>query len=77
MRYAGRPSAAPPAYDLPATDDLPKLQSLRFVKGTGEMKTKEITERDQKANNESVACQADDVDFRAAPRLGGTSDAGS
>ncbi|KRA79719.1 restriction endonuclease [Altererythrobacter sp. Root672] len=45
------------AYDLPSPDELPRVHSVRFVKTTGEMKIKEITEREQKANFESVAYQ--------------------
>lgn len=45
------------AYDLPSIDDLPKVESVRFVKATGEMKEKLIIEREQKANFEAVAYQ--------------------
>lgn len=45
------------AYDLPSIDILPSVQAVRFVKATGEMNEKRITEREQKANFESVAYQ--------------------
>lgn len=45
------------AYDLPSVDDLPKLQSVKFIKATGEFKEKLISEREQKANFEATAYQ--------------------
>jgi len=45
------------AYDLPAPDTLPALKAVRFVKATGELKETYITEREKKANFESVVYQ--------------------
>lgn len=45
------------AYDLPAPDALPQTKSVKFVKATGELVETKITERDKKANFESVAYQ--------------------
>lgn len=45
------------AYDLPSIDILPATKAVKFVKATGELKESFISERDRKANFESVAYQ--------------------
>jgi len=45
------------AYDLPSIDILPTTKVVRFVKATGELKETLISERDRKANFETVAYQ--------------------
>ena len=45
------------AYDLPSIDVLPSTKAVKFVKATGELKESFISERDKKANFESVAYQ--------------------
>lgn len=45
------------AYDLPNSDKLPRVQSVRFNKATGEFKSKLISEREQAANFENVCYQ--------------------
>ncbi len=45
------------AYDLPSIDVLPSTKAVKFVKATGELKENFITDRDRKANFESVAYQ--------------------
>jgi len=45
------------AYDLPNSDKLPKIQSVKFNKPTGEFKSKLIPEREQATNFESVCYQ--------------------
>lgn len=45
------------AYDLAAPDTLPQTKSVKFVKATGELVETKISDRDRKANFESVAYQ--------------------
>lgn len=45
------------AYDLPSIDVLPSTKAVKFVKATGELKESFISDRDRKANFESVAYQ--------------------
>ena len=45
------------AYDLPSMDVLPSTKSVKFVKGSGELKEAFISDRDKKVNFESVAYQ--------------------
>jgi len=45
------------AYDLPSIDVLPGIKSVKFVKATGELKESFITDREKKANFESVCYQ--------------------
>lgn len=45
------------AYDLPAPDALPQTRSVKFVKTTGELAESRISEREKKANFESVVYQ--------------------
>ncbi|MEE4152569.1 MAG: restriction endonuclease [Erythrobacter sp.] len=45
------------AFDLPSIEDLPTAKAVKFVKATGELKESFISDRDRKANFESVAYQ--------------------
>lgn len=45
------------AFELPCPDTLPTLKAVKFVKTTGEMKETHISDREKKANFESVAYQ--------------------
>ncbi len=45
------------AYDLPSIDVLPSTKAVKFVKASGELKESFISEREKKANFESVAYQ--------------------
>lgn len=45
------------SYDLPPPDALPTVKAVKFVKATGELKETHISERERKANFESVAYQ--------------------
>ena len=45
------------AYDLPSIDILPTVKLVKFVKATGELKESFITDKEKKANFESVAYQ--------------------
>ncbi len=45
------------AYDLPCPDDLPTLKSVKFVRSTGELKETHISDREKRANFESVTYQ--------------------
>jgi restriction system protein len=45
------------AYDLPSTDTLPSVKTVKFVKVTGELRESYITEREKKANFESACYQ--------------------
>lgn len=44
-------------YQLPSPDEMPTLKSVRFYKGTGEMRETHISEREQKANYDFVCYQ--------------------
>jgi len=44
-------------YELPSPDAMPKLKSARFISATGEIRETYISERDQKANYDSVCYQ--------------------
>ncbi len=45
------------AYNLPSMDVLPSTKAVKFVKATGELKESFISDRDKKANFESVSYQ--------------------
>lgn len=45
------------SYDLPSPDVLSTVKPVKFVKGTGELKEAHVSERERKANFESVAYQ--------------------
>ncbi len=57
IQYHGDKKLLKLAYDLPSIDVLPGIKAVKFVKATGELKESFITDREKKANFESVCYQ--------------------
>lgn len=57
VQYKREAKALLLAYDLPNLDVLPQVKAVKFVKSTGELVETKISERDRKANYESVGYQ--------------------
>ncbi|TPN01128.1 restriction endonuclease [Mesorhizobium sp. B2-1-3A] len=57
VQYASDTKTLMLEYQLPSPNELPTVKSIRFVAATGELKDTHISEREQKANYDSVCYQ--------------------
>jgi restriction system protein len=57
MQYDPAPNLLKIAYDIPSVDELPAIKNVRFIKASGELKDSFISDKERKANFESVAYQ--------------------
>ncbi|MER9746728.1 restriction endonuclease [Mesorhizobium sp. M0140] len=57
IEYASDAKTLMLEYQLPSPDELPVVKSVRFVAATGELKDTHISEKEQKANYDSVCYQ--------------------